>query len=386
MLLALLLAASAAAPAAPREMRGLWVVRTGLVSPASVDAVVDQAVAGGFNALFVQVRGRGDAFYSSRLVPRSDLLRQQPSDFDPLARLIEKARPRGLAIHAWVNVLLTSHFPILSAENVVSRHPEWVMVPRLAAGVALPADPQGLLRRIRRAAQGDPDVEGYYLSPSAPGAPEHLEGVVRELLRGYSMDGLHLDFIRYPGPDYDYSQAGLLAFARREGVKAPLSVAASRPAAWNDFRREALTALVERLVAAARSERPQLVLSAAVVPDRATAFSQKFQDWPDWLARGLLDAVCPMAYTADDRVFRAQVRDAQGQIRAGQAVWAGVGAYRLDVAGIVGKIQLARAEGASGVVLFSHESLGPAALRALRAQAFVPVATLPVRRIPVGGQ
>jgi hypothetical protein len=77
-----------------------------------------------------------------------------------------------------------------------------------------------------------------------------------------------------------------------------------------------------------------------------------------------------MAYTPDDRVFRAQVRDAQGQLRAGQALWAGVGAYRLDVAGIVGKIRLARAEGASGVVLFSHESLGLSEFRRLREQAF----------------
>ena len=60
------------------EMRGLWVVRTGLTSPESVDRAVDDAARAGFNALFVQVRGRGDAFYSSRLVPRSDLLRGRP--------------------------------------------------------------------------------------------------------------------------------------------------------------------------------------------------------------------------------------------------------------------------------------------------------------------
>jgi uncharacterized lipoprotein YddW (UPF0748 family) len=104
---------SAAVPAAVparREMRGLWVVRTGLVTPASVDQVVDTAVRGGFNALFVQVRGRGDAFYASRLVPRSDLLRGQPAEFDPLARLLARARARGLEVHAWVNVLLSAHF------------------------------------------------------------------------------------------------------------------------------------------------------------------------------------------------------------------------------------------------------------------------------------
>ncbi|HEY8152319.1 MAG TPA: hypothetical protein VIK51_25670, partial [Vicinamibacteria bacterium] len=52
----------------PPEMRGLWVVRTGLLTPESVDQVVDGAARAGFNALFVQVRGRGDAFYASRVV------------------------------------------------------------------------------------------------------------------------------------------------------------------------------------------------------------------------------------------------------------------------------------------------------------------------------
>jgi uncharacterized lipoprotein YddW (UPF0748 family) len=370
MLLALLLAAQAAVPPAGTEMRGLWVVRTGLVSPAAVDEVVDEAVAGGLNALFVQVRGRGDAFYQSRLVPRSELLRRQPESFDPLARLIERARARGLTVHGWINVMLASHFSTLAPDNVVSIHPDWVMVPRKAASLALPADPRAVLWRIRKAALGDPDVEGYYLSPSAPGVAEHLEAVVRELVRGYPLDGLHLDFIRYPGPDYDYSVAALDGFARREGGGNGLALALGRPAAWAAYRREALTAVTGRLLSAARAERPGLVLSAAVVPDRATAVNHKFQDWPSWLDDGLLDAVCPMSYTPDDRVFRAQVRDAQDQLRAGQAVWAGVGAYRLDLAGIVGKIRLARSEGAGGVVLFSHESLGLAQFQRLRAWAF----------------
>src|SRR5438045_7242526 len=110
-LLALLLLAPPVPSTAGRaEMRGLWVVRTGLLTPEAVDRVVDAAARAGFNALFVQVRGRGDAFYTSRLVPRSELLRGQPARFDPLGRLLLRARQRGLQVHAWVNVLLTAHF------------------------------------------------------------------------------------------------------------------------------------------------------------------------------------------------------------------------------------------------------------------------------------
>src|SRR3972149_656709 len=80
-------------PAPAPELRGLWVVRTALTSPQAVDRTVEQAQEAGFNALFVQVRGRGDAFYRSALVPRSPLLQGQPAGFDPLARPVEGGGP-----------------------------------------------------------------------------------------------------------------------------------------------------------------------------------------------------------------------------------------------------------------------------------------------------
>ena len=116
--------------------------------------------------------------------------------------------------------------------------------------------------------------------------------------------------------------------------------------------------------------RPGLVVSAAVVPDEAQAVSQKFQAWPAWLARGIIDAVCPMAYTPDSRIFRQQVERARAVAGAERDVWAGVGAYRLPMDGILEKIRTARAAGASGVVLFSHESLHPGELHRLREAAF----------------
>ena len=368
--------AAGVAPAAvaPSEMRGLWVVRTALVSPESVDAVVDQAKDAGFNALFVQVRGRGDAFYRSRLVPRSLLLEKQPAAFDPLARLLRRARSRGLQVHAWLNVLLAAGFVgPLPAGHVASLHPEWLMVPRPAAAAALRARPADRAGLIRDAAG---DIEGYYLSPSAPGVPEHLDAVVRELLRAYPVDGLHLDFIRYPGPDQDYSRAALEGFRRPSSsggvfrIAELLAAPVAEPQAWKDYLRQRLTALTERLSRAAHAERGGLVVSAAVVPDEAQALHEKLQDWPAWMAGGLLDAVCPMVYTPDPRLFRQQVAHARARVGVGRTMWAGVGAYRLTPAAVVERIVTAREAGASGVVLFSHESLDLEALARLRAEAF----------------
>ena len=370
--------ATGVAPAPVPEMRGLWVVRTALVSPEAVDAVVDQAKGAGFNALFVQVRGRGDAFYKSRIVPRSLLLEKQPASFDPLDRLLRRARSRGLAVHAWVNVLLVAGFVgPLPAGHVAALHPDWLMVPKAAAPAVLAARREAWRDLIRDNAG---DIEGYFLSPSAPGVPAYLEEVVRELLLAYPVDGLHLDFIRYPGLDQDYSLAAL------EGFRAPsskpgvfriaelLAGPANHSEEWGDYLRQRLTELTDRLSRTARLTRGGLVVSAAVVPDEAQAVYERYQDWPAWMAGGLVDALCPMAYTPDPRLFRQQIGAARVRVGPGKTVWAGVGAYRLAAPEMVDRILAAREAGASGVVLFSHESLDLEALARLRADAFVPPA------------
>src|SRR2546430_17126427 len=89
---------------APREeMRGLWVARWSLESPQAVRHVVLQAKKHNFNALFVQARGRGDAWFISDLEPRGESLSGQPADFDPLALVVREAHAQGLQVHAWLN-------------------------------------------------------------------------------------------------------------------------------------------------------------------------------------------------------------------------------------------------------------------------------------------
>ena len=55
------------------DVRALWVVRDHITSKEKIDKVLEFASANNYNHLFIQVRGRGDAYYTSRLVPRSHL-------------------------------------------------------------------------------------------------------------------------------------------------------------------------------------------------------------------------------------------------------------------------------------------------------------------------
>src|SRR5918992_5715906 len=89
---------SLAQAARPNEVRALWVVRTTLTSPEKIRQLVASASDNGFNTLIVQIRGRGDAYYKSKVEPRAIELKDQPVTFDPLALTIEEAHKRGLKV------------------------------------------------------------------------------------------------------------------------------------------------------------------------------------------------------------------------------------------------------------------------------------------------
>ncbi|HUF46303.1 MAG TPA: family 10 glycosylhydrolase [Vicinamibacterales bacterium] len=361
--------------AAAGDVRAVWVLRASLDSPAAVDAMIRTVADAGFNTVLVQVRGRGEAYYRSRIEPQPADLASQPG-FDPLALAITRGHEAGLAVHAWVNVNLVSSAVTLprATTHIVRQHPEWLMVPAALARDLSGVDPRSdrYLTALARWSRDQRDtVEGLYLSPITPAAQDYTVSVVRELVSSYPIDGLHLDYIRFPGAAFDYSAAGLAAFrASRLPHSTPAEIAAIDAAArraptawadrlpdsWSDFRRARLTELVERIADTARTARPGLIVSAAVVPDADEARRSKAQDWAAWARDGLLDAICPMAYTTDPTVFARQVaavRDAG----AGLPVWAGVGAYRLTADETVRHVRLARDAGAGGFALFSYDSI-----------------------------
>lgn len=363
-------------PAGSPEIRALWVLRTSLASPQSIAAVVKSARENGFNTLLVQVRGRGDAYYASALEPRAAELQRQPPAFDPLGTLLATARDSGLTVHAWVNVnLVSSAVDLPVARNhLIHRHPEWLMVPRDLRQELATVDPRspayvGRLARWTRSQAGR--VEGLYASPAVAGAVEYVESVVRDLTQRYELDGVHFDYARYPNARFDYSRAAVREF--RAAVRPKLAERARRdlderervdpfaypdalPEEWRTFRIARMTALMSRLRATVKGVRPGTIVTVAAAPDLQEAYNQKLQDWRTWLESGIVDAVCPMAYTPEPARFAQQIAAAR-DIVGGRAIWAGIGAYRLTPAQTIENIRTTRRLGAAGFVLFSYDSI-----------------------------
>ncbi|MSR21437.1 MAG: hypothetical protein EXR91_10780 [Gemmatimonadetes bacterium] len=358
------------------EVRGLWVVRWTMTSAEQVSEMVAEADAAGFNTLIVQVRGRGDAYYRSAIEPRAEGV-QGPPDFDPLALAIEEAHRRGMAVHAWLNTHLVwgPAAPPLSPDHLVNAHPEWLAVPRSLVRELHGVDPRSprFVTALRQYAADRPQtVEGIYTSPSDPEVRARVRAVWMDLVERYDLDGVHFDYIRYPSADFDYSAGALERFRGWVGPRLPLNRIAeldraaeidalawttALPEEWDEFRRAQITSLVAEIYGEVKARRPELVVSAAVVPDLATAHDARFQDWDEWLRDGILDVAVPMAYTASTDQFQGLLRQARSAAGSRERLWAGIGAYLDSANGTIDKIDVSRRLDAGGVVLFSYDWL-----------------------------
>jgi uncharacterized lipoprotein YddW (UPF0748 family) len=248
------------------------------------------------------------------------------------------------------------------------------MVPRDVAQDLARVEPRSpaYVGRLARWTRGQADgIEGLYTSPIVPAAAAHVESVVRDIARRYDVDGIHLDYARYPSARFDYSRAALAEFKKdvRPTLTAPVRVDLDRrervdlfaypdalPAEWKAFRVSRMTSLMGRLRSAVKTARPDALVTVAAAPDLEDALDQKLQDWGGWLESGTVDAVCPMAYTPEPERFAQQIAAAR-DVAGGGAVWAGIGAYRLTAARTIENIRTARRLGTAGIVLFSYDSL-----------------------------
>ena len=134
-----------------------------------------------FNAVFVQIRPAGDAFYESKLAPWSRFLTGEEGgkmnwDEDPLRFMIKEAHKRNMEFHAWFNPFrATSNLDLASlhAKHVYYDHPDW------------------LVRYGKR----------YHLDPGKPEVREYVVKVVQEVVEKYNIDGVHFDDYFYPYPE-----------------------------------------------------------------------------------------------------------------------------------------------------------------------------------------
>ncbi|MFN7131029.1 MAG: glycoside hydrolase family 10 protein [Myxococcales bacterium] len=277
----------------PTETRGVWVTRFAIPAdktsgPAKVKALIKSAADNHFNVVYFQVRGAGEAYYRSSLVPwwvkdSTGKLGVDPG-WDPLQVALDEAKLRGIEVHAYVNALSgwaksggVSNIPDSVAgapKHILRQHPEWTCLDANNADTAAE----------------------YTWIAADPGYRAHFKAVIEELLTRYpDLAGIHLDRIRTPGPAFCHSPELDRLYAAQYGTD---------KSKWAEFSRAQVDATVEASYQAIAAKKPKAVLSAAVwgiykrLPGCSTSegYSGYHQDSLGWMKKGIIDVLNPMIY------------------------------------------------------------------------------------------
>lgn len=342
-----------------QERRALWVIRDELVSPTELVRMVAMARDCHFTALLVQVRGRDDAYYESEVVPMAEPLRSSGIAHDPLRLAVEKGHEAGLEVHAWVNLCVawSAPYPPKNGAHILYRHPEWLAQPVSDSDASRACDPQNSNGRPR----------WCFLSPAIPEACSYLLDVVAEIVQCYDIDGLHLDYVRYPGEDFDYGLVARRRFQEAHGVD-PRELYESRRAGfagresrrlwdvWLQWRASQVTELVRSIREVVRTTKPELKLSAAVKPDAGEAYELFGQQWVEWVRSGLVDFVVPMMYARDAQVVMDQFERVRAAVPF-ERFYVGLSAHNQPLPCTLQKVRLLREAGVRAFSIFSYSDL-----------------------------
>jgi uncharacterized lipoprotein YddW (UPF0748 family) len=340
----------------------------GMLSPAEIDETVKWAKDANMNLVILQARRVADAVYNSAYEPRGDSI-EGPPGFDPLGYGIKKCRENGLQVYAWFNVYrVWGGGKPSDPKHVVNQHPEWLN--RSFDG---------------KTASGD----GVYLDPGVPEVREYTVKVLADLLSKYDVDGIMLDFVRYPNRDWGYSDIAVARFNKqynRTGKPDP------RDLTWGRWRREQVTEMVRAMYKEINRQKPHVVFSAATIPwgpcatswTRTDAFAWVFQDWRLWMEQGILDVNMPMNYKdpskTRDQGWYVDWVDGMKKWSYGRHAISIAMVMKNNVDGAVEQIRLAREHGLPGAggFAFSQTSRKAELAAALKAKVYKEPAPVPV--------
>jgi uncharacterized lipoprotein YddW (UPF0748 family) len=328
-----------------QEFRGVW-NHTGMgLYPGNWAKTARILADAGMHAVFVNVLWGGLAHYDSQVVPQSEAVSRYG---DQLKQCVAAARANRLEVHVWKICWNLNNAP----ESFVAA-----------------------MRKAGRLQVTDTGKELEWLCPSHPDNVALELKAVSEVLNRYPVDGIHLDYVRYPDDNACFCTGCRRRFGQRLGEKIPgwpkSAQSGNLSGKYNAWRSEQITAFVRAVHDLARKSGANIRVSAAVYPEYPDCINSIGQDWGRWLKEGLVDFVCPMDYTVNNGVFKNLVRRQLALANAGGRVFPGLGVTAMESQltpdQVIEQIRQTREAGAGGFVLFDlNRTLEHDVLPALR--------------------
>ncbi len=342
--LAMLLVLSAACQA--QEFRSIEATAWGSAfeSAAAVTAYVNYADSCNLNCVIPELRLRCDAYYNSTIEPPGTGVAPSPAGFDSLADLISKAHPLGIQVQPWL-VTWRIWTTVTGPGHMTPEHIWWTHGP----GNTDPAQDW-----LMYSDTGAWDYGGIVnLDPGVPAVEDYLISVFMEIVNNYDVDGLNLDYIRYPQTNWGYNPVSVARFNAEYGRSGNPS---SSDTTWLNWRRDQITNLVKRLYLEMKAVKPMCNLNADVWNSAATGNSSYLQNWDNWMLNHYLDFAHTMSYTSNNSTFDSWCATYVGN-QHGRYVYPLVDASLSPSGNVLPQIASARAYGFHGLGLYSYQSI-----------------------------
>lgn len=290
------------------EFRATWVITWEYLQAnappsiiqANIRRVMDRHVQANMNAVILQVRQSGTAYYNSSYEPWGYYVGYQYPGFDPLEYAVEQAHLRGLELHAWFNVFQVSS---TASGTPVDEHPEWVC-----------RDQDGYAMQSYRS-----------ISPGLEAVRDYTVDVAMEIVNNYDIDGLHLDYVRWNEHTSSFLRSHPATqeqeLTRLDGMISgdELAALSSRSgrflydylhpytggvpegySTWEAWWRDSVTKFVQALHDSIQTVKPHVRLSAAVLGKYNWSgwqgYGSVYQDGALWFNQGYVDQLMPMSY------------------------------------------------------------------------------------------
>ena len=284
------------------EVRAVWLTTIGGIdwphsysqSPHSAEKqkqelrqILDRLQQAKINTVLIQTRVRGTMIYPSDIEPWDGCLSGFPGKspgYDALQFAIDECHKRGMELHAWVVTIPVGKWNALGCKSLRQKYPT-------------------LIKKI--------GADGY-MNPEDSRTGDYLAHICQEITHRYNVDGIHLDYIRYP-------ETWNIRVSREQG-------------------RRYITSIVEKIHRAVKAEKPWVKMSCSPVGKHDdlsrywshgwTANTKVCQNAQGWLRDGLMDELFPMMYFRGEQFYPFAI-DWQEQSH-GKIVVPGLGIYFLD--------------------------------------------------------
>lgn len=326
------------------DHRSVW-IRPKETNIDQVKQTIAKLQALNMNSIYLETWWNGFTIFPTE----NELAAQNPiyGGFDVLQAYIDEGKKAGIEIHAWVE----NFFVGVSGQigPVKSLKPEWSMISRQGH------DYQYVPMY---------NINYYFLNPVNPEVRDFVSGIYKELLQKYDVDGLHLDYIRYPDSgdfsnDFGYDPYTRDLFKQQHGVD-PIEIYPGNELwdEWVDFRKNTINEFVYRISNEAKEWKPDIRISAAVWPNYVDGPAALLQEPRDWVAKNYIDQLFPMSYNPDVSLVANDAKNSVDLTGGKALVVIGVATFndlRKDT--LLGQIKASIDEGVSGSAIFEYESL-----------------------------